>query len=42
VREIFTHGTVGGAPGNRCFYPELSTICGGSDVGRRENKDTEE
>ena len=23
MREIFTSGSVGGAPGNRCFYPEL-------------------
>jgi hypothetical protein len=23
MREIFTYGSVGGAPGNRCFYPEL-------------------
>jgi hypothetical protein len=22
MREIFTSGSVGGAPGNRCFYPE--------------------
>jgi hypothetical protein len=22
MREIFTYGSVGGAPGNRCFYPE--------------------
>lgn len=22
MREIFTFGSVGGAPGNRCFYPE--------------------
>ncbi|MDA3838287.1 MAG: hypothetical protein PF574_04820, partial [Candidatus Delongbacteria bacterium] len=22
MREIFTYGTVGGAPGNRCFYPD--------------------
>jgi len=24
MREIFTSGTVGGAPGNRCFYPDIS------------------
>ena len=23
MRETFTSGTVGGAPGNRCFYPEI-------------------
>ncbi len=23
MREIFTYGSVGRAPGNRCFYPEL-------------------
>ena len=23
MREIFTYGSVGGAPGNRCFYPEV-------------------
>jgi len=23
MREIFTYGSVGGAPGNRCFYLEL-------------------
>jgi hypothetical protein len=28
MRETFTYGSVGGAPGNRCFYPELSTECG--------------
>ncbi|MCP5054997.1 MAG: hypothetical protein GY940_47965 [bacterium] len=22
MREIFKSGSVGGAPGNRCFYPE--------------------
>ena len=22
MRESFTYGSVGGAPGNRCFYPE--------------------
>ena len=22
MREIFTYGSVGGAPGNRCSYPE--------------------
>lgn len=22
MREIFTYGSVGGAPGDRCFYPE--------------------
>ena len=25
MREIFTSGSVGGAPGNRCFYPDLSS-----------------
>jgi len=24
MREIFTSGSVGGAPGNWCFYPEES------------------
>ena len=23
MREIFTYGSVGGAPGNRCFYLEV-------------------
>jgi len=23
VREIFTHGSVGRAPGNWCLYPDL-------------------
>jgi len=23
MREIFTSGSVGGAPGNRCFYLEI-------------------
>ena len=23
MREIFKSGSVGGAPGNRCFYPEV-------------------
>jgi len=23
MREIFTSGSVGGAPGNRCFYLEV-------------------
>jgi len=27
MREIFTYGSVGGAPGNRCFYPELGLGC---------------
>ena len=25
MREIFKYGSVGGAPGNRCFYPEQPT-----------------
>jgi hypothetical protein len=25
MREIFTSGSVGGAPGNRCFYPDIPT-----------------
>ena len=25
MREIFTSGSVGGAPGNRCFYPDISS-----------------
>ena len=24
MREIFTYGSVGGALGNQCFYPEMS------------------
>jgi hypothetical protein len=23
MREIFTYGSVGGALGNQCFYPEM-------------------
>jgi prepilin-type N-terminal cleavage/methylation domain-containing protein len=26
MRETFTSGTVGGAPENRCFYPEIFTF----------------
>ena len=26
MREIFTYGSVGGALGNQCFYPETSNI----------------
>jgi hypothetical protein len=26
MREIFTSGTVGGALGNQCFYPEMQTL----------------
>ncbi len=26
MREIFTSGTVGGALGNQCFYPEIFTF----------------
>jgi hypothetical protein len=26
MREIFTSGSVGGAPGNRCFYPDRAEI----------------
>jgi len=26
MREIFTSGSVGGAPGNRCFYLELRRL----------------
>ena len=26
MREIFTYGSVGGAPGNRCFYPEPDRV----------------
>jgi len=30
MREIFTYGSVGRAPGNRCLYPELDAeiVCG--------------
>jgi len=26
MREIFTYGSVGGAPGNRCFYLEVDNL----------------
>jgi len=26
MREIFTYGSVGGALGNQCFYPEMKGI----------------
>jgi hypothetical protein len=26
MREIFTYGSVGGASGNRCFYPEVGAV----------------
>ena len=26
MREIFTSGSVGGAPGNRCFYLEADAV----------------
>jgi len=26
MREIFTSGSVGRAPGNRCFYPEADSL----------------
>ena len=26
MRETLTSGTVGGAPGNRCFYPEIRSF----------------
>ncbi len=29
MREIFTYGSVGGAPGNRCFYLEADPKHGG-------------
>ena len=32
MREIFTYGSVGGAPGNRCFYPEIQPYRGGDDT----------
>jgi len=28
MREIFTYGSVGGAPGNRCFYLEADSKSG--------------
>ena len=28
MREIFTSGSVGGAPGNRCFYLETAKCRG--------------
>ena len=27
MSEFFTYGSVGGAPGNRCFYPEPDAVC---------------
>jgi len=27
MREIFTSGTVGGALGNQCFYPDNRNFC---------------
>ena len=34
MREIFTSGSVGGAPGNRCFYlePDGEKRCGADAV----------
>ena len=26
MKETFTSGSVGRAPGNRCFYPEMFTL----------------
>jgi hypothetical protein len=36
MREIFTSGSVGGAPGNRCFYLEADSLKLAADlnVGR--------
>jgi len=34
MREIFTSGSVGGAPGNRCFYPDREIIL--TDHGREK------
>ena len=42
MREIFTYGSVGGALGNRCFYPETSNgkrqsaDDGKEEIGKRE------
>ena len=33
MREIFTYGSVGGAPGNRCFYPEMCYKLKPQDLG---------
>ncbi len=32
MREIFTYGSVGGAPGNQCFYPEADALMSGFAV----------
>jgi hypothetical protein len=32
MREIFTYGSVGGAPGNRCFYPEQGCAVTGAPL----------
>jgi len=34
MREIFTYGSVGGALGNRCFYPETSNIEWKKEIGK--------
>jgi hypothetical protein len=33
MRETFTYGSVGGAPGNRCFYPEVERRVRGEKQG---------
>jgi len=39
VREIFTHGSVGRAPGNWCLYPDETTARQQhSQVNIRQNK----
>ena len=34
MREIFTSGSVGGAPGNRCFYLEADAKDRAADAQR--------
>ena len=39
--EIFTYGSVGGALGNQCFYPETSNVeygMGKTEVGGRRSE----
>jgi len=32
MREIFTYGSVGGALGNQCFYPECRPLKDGESL----------
>jgi hypothetical protein len=34
MREIFTYGSVGRAPGNRCLYPETDALNRAGDLQR--------